>query len=141
MAKNNLNRCDFIGHLGSDVDFKSTQSGTDIANFNIACNWKSKEKEGVEWIRIVAIGKLAKICSDYLKKGSHVFVSGRMRTNKWQDKDGIDRYTTEIIANELQMLDYRNQGDTVNNNVQPKSQPTTKPTEQSFESFDDDLPF
>lgn len=104
-----LNYCSFIGRLGNPVDMKYTQSGSAIANFSIACSDDYKDKNGqkveqTNWIRIVAFGKLAEICGQYLDKGSQVFISGKQVTRKWQAQDGTDRWTTEIVANEMQML-------------------------------------
>jgi len=102
---NDLNRCEFIGRLGKDPETRHSPDGTAVCNFSLAVGWKTKEKEGVEWVRIVAFGKLAEICSDYLAKGKQVYVSGRMTTRKWADKDtGQDRYSTEIVADQMQML-------------------------------------
>ena len=102
---NDLNQCNFIGRLGADPEIRYRPEGGAVGNFSIACNWKSKDKEGSEWVRIVVYDRLAEICGEYLRKGSKVFVSGRLRTRKWQDQQGVERYTTEIIASELQMLD------------------------------------
>jgi single-strand DNA-binding protein len=99
-----LNRCEFIGRLGRDVELRYAPSGDAIANFSIAVGYKTKEKETTEWVRIVAFGKLAGICGDYLRKGSQVYIAGRMTTRKWQNKDGVDQYTTEVVADQLQML-------------------------------------
>lgn len=99
-----LNCTMFIGRLGADPEQRFLPAGDAVTNFRIACGWKSKEQEGVEWISIVTFGKLAEICAEYLKKGSQVFIQGRMRTRKWQDKEGRDRYTTEIVADRMQML-------------------------------------
>ena len=100
---NDLNHCSFIGRLGKDVETRFMPSGEAVANFTIAVGWKSKEKEGAEWVRIVAFGKLAEICRDYLAKGKQVYVSGRFRTREY-DKDGVKHYATEIVADQLQML-------------------------------------
>lgn len=102
---NDLNRCEFIGRLGKDPEVRYSPDGAAVCNFSLAVGWKTKEKEGVEWIRIVAFGKLAEICGEYLNKGKQVYVSGRMATRKWTDKDtGQDRYSTEIVADQMQML-------------------------------------
>ena len=101
---NDLNRCEFIGRLGRDPEVRFAASGEAIANFSIACGWKSKEKESVEWIRIVAFGKLAGVCGDYLRKGSQVYIAGRMVTRKWQNKDGVEQFSTEVVADQMQML-------------------------------------
>lgn len=101
---NDLNRCEFIGRLGKDPEVRYSASGDAICNFSIATSWKTKDKEGTEWVRITSFGKLAGICGDYLKKGSQVYIAGRMTTRKWQNKDGVDQYTTEIVADQMQML-------------------------------------
>ena len=101
---NDLNRCEFIGRLGKDPEVRFTASGEAICNFSIAVGWKTKDKDGTEWVRITSFGKLAGICGDYLKKGSQVFIAGRMTTRKWANKDGVDQYTTEVVADQMQML-------------------------------------
>lgn len=98
-----------IGNLTKDPETRFTGSGTQVCNFSIACNEKFKDKEGnwqekVEYINIVAWKNLAKICSDYLKKGKQVFVSGRLQTRSYDDRDGNKRYITEIVADQMQML-------------------------------------
>ena len=100
-----LNQCNFIGRLGRDPEIRYTQSGKAVASFSLACSEKRGGEESTEWVNIVAWEKLAEICGQYLTKGSLVFISGRMQTRKWQDKDGNDRYTTEIVAREMKMLD------------------------------------
>ena len=101
---NDLNRCEFIGRLGKDVELRYAASGDAIANFSIAVGWKTKDKEGTEWVRVTAFGKLAGICGEYLRKGSQVYIAGRMTTRKWVNKDGVDQYTTEVVADQMQML-------------------------------------
>ncbi len=102
-----------IGNLGRDPESRYTASGEAICNFSIACTetWKDKQtgerKEMTEWVRISAFGKLAEICSQYLKKGSQVYVEGSLRTRKWTDKDGQERYTTEIRCDDMKMLGSR----------------------------------
>ena len=102
---NDLNQCNFIGRLGKDPESRNTTSGMAVVNASIACGWKSKDKEGTEWVNLVFFDKLAEIVSKYLRKGSKVYVSGRMQTRKWQDKEGRDRYTTEVVCDRMQMLD------------------------------------
>lgn len=134
---NDLNQCNFIGRLGKDVDLRYTPAGDPIAKFSIAVGWKSKDKEGAEWVNIVAFGKLAEICGKHLKKGSKVFVSGSLKNGKYKDNEGKDRYTTEIRCNELQFLDGKPQ--TGGGNYNPA---TPAAQESSAESaFDDDIPF
>lgn len=108
---NDLNRCEFIGRLGRDVEIRYSPSGDAVANFSLAVGWKTKDKEGVEWVSIVAFGKLAEICGEYLSKGKQVYIAGRFNTQKYQDKEtGQDRYSTRIIADQLQMLGGREDG-------------------------------
>ena len=107
-----VNKVIVIGNLGKDPEIRYTQGGDAVANFSVATSetWKDKsgtKQEQTEWHNIVAWRKLAEICGEYLKKGSKVFVMGKLQTRKWQDKDGNDRYTTEIVASEMQMLDSR----------------------------------
>ena len=99
-----INQCNFIGRLGRDPEIRYTQSGKAVASFSLACSEKRGGEESTEWVNIVAWEKLAEICGQYLVKGSLVFISGRMQTRKWQDKEGGTRYTTEIVAREMQML-------------------------------------
>ena len=106
-----INQCNFIGRLGRDPEIRYTQSGKAVASFSIACSEKRGGEETTEWVNVVAWEKLAEICGQYLVKGSLVFISGRMQTRKWQDKDGGTRYTTEIVAREMKMLDSRGGGD------------------------------
>lgn len=101
---NDLNRCEFIGRLGRDPESRFSENGTQIVNFSLAVGRKYKDKEQTEWINISAFGNLADICSQYLTKGSQIYIAGRLQTRKWQDKDGQDRYSTEIIADQMQML-------------------------------------
>lgn len=111
-----LNQCNFIGRLGRDPVSKQTASGEAVANFSIAVGDDYKDKSGAKidrtnWVNVVAFGRLAEICDQYLAKGSRVYVSGKFTTRKWQTKDGQDRYTTEIVASEMQMLDSKTRAD------------------------------
>lgn len=91
--------------MGKDpADLKYLADGKAVVNFSLACGWKSKDKEGCEWVNVVAFGKLAEIISQYCQKGQLIYVAGKMRTRKWQDKDGNDRYSTEIVADTMQLL-------------------------------------
>lgn len=133
---NSLNRCEFIGRLGQSPETRYLPDGTAVTNLSIACDWKSKDKSGTEWIRIVAFGKLAEIMNEYLAKGSQVFISGRMRTRSWE-KDGQKHYATEIVADQLQMLDKKGQesaGPTPNANMGGDD-------DRHKNDFDDDIPF
>lgn len=106
-----LNRCEFIGNLGDDPEVRAMPNGDSVTKIRIACNWKSKNAEGVDWIPVVAFGKLADIMGQYLRKGSKVYIAGRFRTRKFQGQDGGDRYVTEIMADEMLMLDGRQGGE------------------------------
>lgn len=132
---NDLNQCSFIGRLGADPETRYMTSGDAATNFRIACSWKGKEKEGTEWIPVTTFGKLAEICGEYLKKGSQVYVSGRFTTRKWQDKEGNDRYSTEIVADRMQMLGGKSQ-------VSEDSQKQDKPKRDFIASEDEgEIPF
>jgi len=104
-----VNKCIFIGNLGRDPEIRYMPSGDAMANFSIACTDTFKGKTGerqerTEWVRIVMFGKQAEIAGEYLKKGSPVYIEGRLQTRKWQNKEGQDQYTTEIVADRMQML-------------------------------------
>lgn len=131
---NDLNQCNFIGRLGKDVDLRYTPAGDPIAKFSIAVGWKSKDKEGCEWVNVTAFGKLGEICGKHLSKGSKVFVSGSLKNGKYTDKDGNERYTTEIRCNQLQFLDSKPQQER-----QPTQQDYTGIGEPSFD--DETIPF
>jgi len=103
MANNDLNHCSFIGRLVKDPEVRYSPEGTAMCSFTLACGWKTKNKEGTEWIRVVAYQKLAEIIGEYMKKGSQMHVSGRMVTRTYE-KDGEKRYSTEIVAENMQML-------------------------------------
>ena len=103
-----INKVILVGDLGADPEIRYTPSGMAVANFRIATS-ETFTKDGqkdtkTEWHRIVAFGKLAEICSEYLSKGKQVYIEGKIQTRKWTDKDGNDKYTTEILANQMQML-------------------------------------
>lgn len=131
---NDLNQCNFIGRLGKDPEVRHLPSGEAVASFSIAVGWKTKEKEGAEWVPCTAYGKLGEICGQYLKKGSQVFVSGRFKTRKWQDKSGQDRYTTEINIETMQMLGGKPSSDGQHGSAGPA--PSGNPSE-----FEDSIPF
>lgn len=110
-----INKVILIGNLGADPEVRFTQSGTAVATLRLATTekWRGQDgqmQEQTEWHRVVAWQRLAEICRDYLSKGSRIYIEGKLRTNKWQDKNGNDRYTTEIIAREMKMLSPRNTG-------------------------------
>ena len=139
-----LNYCSFIGRLGNTPELKYTANQKAVTNFSIACGddyTKDGQKhERTNWIRVVAYGKLAEICGQYLNKGSRVFISGKQTSRQWQDQSGNDRYTTEIIANEMQMLDSRSDASPHGNNAAPA--PAQQQQQQPVnDDFDDDIPF
>jgi single-strand DNA-binding protein len=106
---NDLNQCNFIGRLGNDPEVRYQPSGDAVANLSLAVGSKWKDKQGqqqenTEWVRLVAFGKLAEIIGEYLRKGSQIFVTAKCRTRKWKDQQGIDRYTTEFVIDNMQML-------------------------------------
>lgn len=155
-----LNRCEFIGNLGQDPEVKYGNSGDAIATLSIACSesWKDKntgqKQEKTEWIRVVAFGKLAEIMGEYLHKGSKVYVAGKMVTRKWQDNDGKDKYTTEVVAREMVMLDsaqgnqggqgggQQNRGAPQQNRGQQQQRaPANQQQQGQVDDFDDDIPF
>jgi len=110
-----INKAILIGRLGKDPEVRYTPDGTMVTNFNLATDeqWKDKNGEKVqktEWHRIVTFGKLAEICGNYLVKGKLVFIEGRIQTRSWEDKDGVKRFTTEIVASDMKMLDSKGQG-------------------------------
>jgi single-strand DNA-binding protein len=136
-----INKAVLIGRLGGDPEVRFTQSGTQVANFNLATTEKWKDKEGkpqeqTEWHKCVMYNKLAEIAGEYLRKGALVYVEGRIQTRKWQDKEGQDRYTTEITVRELKMLSGK-QG-TQNNDRQPgRDDPGSNP----YPDTGEDIPF
>ena len=143
-----INKVIAVGTLGSDPTTKYLPSGGAVTNFSIAVNesWKDKstgqKQERTEWLRIVTFSKLAEIAAEYLRKGSQVYIEGRIRTRKWQDKEGKERYSTEIVANEMQMLGGR--GDRASG---PAAAPAPRPQREEAapraggDEFEDDIPF
>ena len=158
-----VNKVILVGNLGKDPEVRYMPSGDAITNITLATtdSWKDKngeKQEKTEWHRVAFFSRLAEIAGEYLKKGSQVYVEGRLQTRKWQDKDGQDRYTTEIVADRMQMLGSRSGGG--NYEVQDKapagagrdsgpsemgsSKPAGKPAEKKggdFQDFEDDIPF
>ena len=152
-----VNKVILVGNLGKDPEVRYAPSGDAFANVTIATTrtWKDKnsgeKKEETEWHRIVFNGRLAEIAGEYLKKGRSIYVEGRLRTRKWQDKDGTDKYTTEIIADQMQMLGSR-EGmggggvDEGGGGGRPASAPRAAPAAAkkpagNFDDMDDDIPF
>jgi single-strand DNA-binding protein len=135
-----VNKVIILGSLGQDPEVKFTQGGAAITNISVATSEKWKDKntgqmqERTEWHRVVIFNKLAEIAGEYLKKGSKVYLEGSLRTRKWQGQDGSDRYTTEIVADEMQMLDSKVEGKELQKGVQQSAQ-------QNNTSFDEDVPW
>lgn len=146
-----VNKVILLGHLGQDPETKYMPSGGAVTNITLATSegWKDKQsgekQERTEWHRVVFFNKLAEIAGEYLKKGSQVYIEGSLRTRKWQDKNGQDRYTTEIVASEMQMLGGRGAGS--GSDYAPSSSGRSSgnaPAPQSAgmdAPFDDDIPF
>lgn len=137
-----INKVIIVGHLGNDPEMRSMPNGEAVANISVATSeaWTDKNtgerREVTEWHRIVFYRKLAEICGQYLKKGAQVYIEGRLRTRKWQDQNGKDRYTTEIQGDVMQMLGTRPQSVDGANNPQPMPQ-----QDASANAFDDSIPF
>jgi single-strand DNA-binding protein len=165
MAARGVNKVILVGNLGNDPEIRYTQAGAAITNISVATSetWKDKQtgqpQERTEWHRVVFFNRLAEIAGEYLRKGSKVYLEGGLRTRKWQDKEGQDRYTTEIVGNEMQMLDSRGAGQGGGNPMQddthepaprrepaPRETPVKKAADAGapggeFGNFDDDIPF
>ncbi len=157
-----LNKVMLIGNLGADPEVRYLPSGGAVTNIRLATTrrWKDRQsgerKEQTEWHRVVFFNRLAEIAGEYLRKGSQVYIEGRIQTRKWQDQSGQDRYSTEIIAEEMQMLGSRsggtagfsdNQASGGQYNQQPASPAPQQPASQdnppaaAYDDFDDDIPF
>lgn len=138
-----VNKVILVGRLGQDPETRYMPSGNAVTNISVATSeaWKDKQtgeqKERTEWHRVSMFNRLAEVASEYLRKGSQVYIEGKLRTRKWQAQDGSDRYTTEIIASEMQMLGSKGGGGPSSsrpNDTQPGPQP-------GQDDFDDDIPF
>jgi len=139
---NDLNMWQGIGRLGKDPEIRYTQSGSAVASLSIACgeSWKDKttgeKKESTEWVNLTAFGKLAEIIGEYLKKGNQIYVSGKLKTEKYTDKSGVEKYSTKVIIDQMQMLGGREQ---------PQGQPQdahNQAKSNGYQDFDDsDIPF
>lgn len=143
-----INKVILIGNLGADPEIRYMPNGGAIANISIATNesWKDKQtgelQEYTEWHRVSFFDKLAQIVAEYLKKGSKVYIEGSLRTKKWKDPNGNDRYSTEIRATTMQMLDSKDSNQKNNvNNISIENTMTIKPTENIVEMESDDIPF
>lgn len=156
-----INKVILIGNLGADPEVRYTPNGSAVANLRIATSesWRDKQTgeqhERTEWHRVVLFRRLGEIAGEYLRKGAKVYVEGRLQTRKWQGQDGIERYTTEIVANDLQMLDTRGaQGASMHQSPMPEppmdtweeprnrgDSPGAAKPPGSADEFDDDIPF
>jgi len=165
MASRGVNKVILVGNLGADPESRVTPNGNPVTNIRIATSevWKDKQtgqqQERTEWHRVVFFNRLAEVAGEYLRKGSKVYIEGALRTNKWQDQSGQDRYSTEVIASEMQMLDSRGGGqgggfqggggyqdDSYSQPAQrsaPAAQSGGAPqaSGDGFDGFDDDIPF
>jgi single-strand DNA-binding protein len=143
-----LNKVILIGNLGSDPEVRAMPTGGSVATVSLATTrkWKDKQtnerKEATEWHRVIFFNRLAEIAEKYLKKGSQVYVEGRLQTKKWQGSDGQDRYTTEILAEELVMLGGKSDGSSTNTG-KPYTSQTSKnlPPPADYDEYDQDIPF
>jgi single-strand DNA-binding protein len=159
-----INKVILIGNLGSEPEVRYMPSGAPVTNVSLATSevWKDREtgqqQEKTEWHRLVFFARLAEIAGEYLHKGSKIYIEGRLQTRKWQDQSGNDRYTTEIVCNEMQMLDRApsaldhdpgmnpgmhmgSQSAPPQRNQPPQQQAAGKPAETKTDDFDDDIPF
>jgi single-strand DNA-binding protein len=146
MMARGVNKVILVGNLGSDPEVRYTAGGDAVANLSVATaeSWKDKQtgekQERTEWHRVVMFRRLGEIAAEYLKKGSQVYIEGRLQTRKWQDKNGNDRYTTEIVANDMQMLGGRGGSAAYAGESAPaaRQEPASA---GAVEEFDDDIPF
>ncbi len=146
-----INKVILIGNLGQDPQSRAMPSGKAVVNLRVATTdqWRDKQtgenKEATEWHNVVMFDRLAEIAAEYLRKGSQVYIEGRLRTRKWQDREGQDRYTTEVVANDMQMLGGRGGpggGADRGQDRAARSEPASAGSQAgSDESFDDDIPF
>ena len=145
-----INKVILVGNVGNAPEIRQTTEGNSIVTLSLATNeaWKDKQtgekQEKTEWHRVVFFRQLADIAGKYVKKGSKLYIEGSLRTRKWQDQQGMDRYATEIVANDMQMLDGRHDEGAQSNNAPVSS--TQNPTPASnqppvMQNFDDDVPF
>jgi single-strand DNA-binding protein len=142
-----INKVIIVGNLGGDPETRYMPSGSAVTNITVATNesWKDKQtgeqKDRTEWHKVAMFNRLAEIAAEYLRKGSQVYIEGKLRTRKWQDKSGQDRWTTEIIADEMQMLGGRGGGGAAPMGSGSGSAPPSAPPQAGPDDFDDDIPF
>jgi len=141
-----LNLCQFIGNVGK-IESRFMTNGDQVVNLSLACNESYKDKSGdkqerTEWVNVTIYGKLAEISDKYVQKGKQIYISGRMQTRKYTDKNGVDRYTTDIIASDMKMLGNRGNGSSESNESHATPSNSGKSQGQSgFDDMDDDIPF
>ena len=142
-----VNKVILVGNLGKDPEIRYMPNGNAVANLTLATSesWKDKQtgdqQERTEWHRIVMFRRLAEIAGEYLKKGSQVYIEGKLQTRKWQDNSGNDRYTTEIVADEMQMLGSRGGGSAGFAEQPASAKEPASATASASQDFDDDIPF
>ncbi len=144
-----INKVILVGNLGNDPETRYMPSGSAVTNITVATNesWKDKQtgeqKDRTEWHKVAMFNRLAEVAAEYLRKGSQVYIEGKLRTRKWQDKNGQDRWTTEIIADEMQMLGGRggSGGGSAPMSSSSDSAPSSAPPQPGPDDFDDDIPF
>ncbi len=143
-----INKVIIVGNLGADPETRYMPSGSAVTNLSIATSeqWKDKQtgeqKERTEWHKVAMFNRLAEIAAEYLRKGSQVYIEGKLRTRKWQDRDGNDRWTTEVIADEMQMLGGRGGGSApMSSDSGPSGGPSGGPPQSPPDDFEDDIPF
>ncbi|MBW2147199.1 MAG: single-stranded DNA-binding protein [Deltaproteobacteria bacterium] len=139
-----VNKAILIGRLGADPEIRYTPKGTAVTNFRIATSFRFTNPEGqseeqTEWHRIVAFGKLAEICGKYLAKGRQVYIEGRIQTREWEDRDGNRRWTTEIVAREMQMLGGAREERTIDEQLEEPPEDSNDVTQNVLK--EDDIPF
>ncbi len=143
-----INKAILVGNLGKDPETRYTPSGSAVTNITVATSesWKDKQtgetQERTEWHRVVFFNRLAEVAGEYLKKGSQVYIEGKIQTRKWQDNNGNDRWTTEIVGNEMQMLGGR--GDNSGGGSRPAAPAANQQSQNAptpAEDFEDDIPF
>lgn len=133
-----VNKAIILGNVGKDPEIRYSADGKAIANFSVATSssWKDKagaKQEQTEWHRISAFGKLAEIIGEYIKKGSQIYIEGRIQTRKWTDKDGVEKYSTEVIADQMTMLG--------GPKLEAPAKPAAKAPAGKFDDMSDDIPF
>ena len=144
-----INKVIIVGNLGADPETRYMPSGSAVTNLSVATSeqWKDKQtgeqKERTEWHKVAMFNRLAEIAAEYLRKGSQVYIEGKLRTRKWQDRDGNDRWTTEVIADEMQMLGGRGGGGSapMSSDSGPGGGSSGGPPKSPPDDFEDDIPF